>query len=166
MFAFIRSLFSGLIYIQIWEKRIKVSNVSNGIVFDETPLIAIGPVKSEPNAILAIGDSAKDILSSDSVKVTNPFSHPRMLVREFEKAEKIIQHAIREVHQAKYLRPNPKVVIQPMEKLEGGLSDVEVRVFHELALGAGARETVVHTGGELSVHSFNYEEISKNSIYK
>lgn len=37
-----------------------------------------------------------------------------------------------------------------MERCEGGLSQVEERVLHELAAGAGARKVVVWVGAELS----------------
>ena len=88
------------------------------------------------------------------------------MVKEFLKAENIIQHAVREVHNFKYLLPGPQIVIQPMEKLEGGLADVEVGGFRELALGAGARDTVAHAGMGLSVHNYNFEDISKKEVYK
>lgn len=37
-----------------------------------------------------------------------------------------------------------------MEKVEGGLSQIEDRIFRELAFGAGALKVVVHTGAELT----------------
>ena len=37
-----------------------------------------------------------------------------------------------------------------MEMTEGGLSQVEDRVFRELAAGAGAKEVLVWVGDELS----------------
>jgi len=45
---------------------------------------------------------------------------------------------------------SPGVVIQPMEITDGGLSEVEERVFRELAMGAGAAKVVVWLGHELS----------------
>jgi len=45
----------------------------------------------------------------------------------------------------------PRVLIQPLEMTEGGLSEVEDRLFRELALGAGARKVVIWVGKELSV---------------
>jgi rod shape-determining protein MreB len=42
------------------------------------------------------------------------------------------------------------VVIHPLEKIEGGLSQVEERLFHELAVGAGASKVVVWAGAPLS----------------
>jgi hypothetical protein len=42
------------------------------------------------------------------------------------------------------------MLILPMEKTEGGLSQVEERVLQELALGAGARRALVWVGQELS----------------
>jgi rod shape-determining protein MreB len=38
---------------------------------------------------------------------------------------------------------------------------VEEKVFRELALGAGAREVVLHKGAELSAVDFDFDEIKK-----
>lgn len=46
----------------------------------------------------------------------------------------------------------PVVVIHPMEKIEGGLTEIERRAFQELATAAGARETVVHEGTEIPLY--------------
>jgi hypothetical protein len=45
---------------------------------------------------------------------------------------------------------SPGVVIQPLEMTEGGLSEIEERVFRELAIGAGAAKVIVWLGHELS----------------
>jgi hypothetical protein len=44
----------------------------------------------------------------------------------------------------------PRLLVQPLEMTEGGLSEVEERVFLELGEGAGARHVKVHTGPKLS----------------
>lgn len=163
MLDFVKGVFSGLVYIQIWEKRLKVVNVNNRMVFDEEPLIALSKNKKGEEVVTAIGNGVHSMADQASQKISNPFSHPRLLVSEFQKAEKIIQHAIRAVHQNKLFNPSPKVVIHPMEKLEGGLTEIEVRVFRELAIGAGSRESLVYTGPELSVATFNLEEIAKSA---
>lgn len=77
---------------------------------------------------------------------------------DFLVAEKILLHAIREVHKNKIIAPSPRVIIQPMEKLEGGLTQVESRAFKELCLGAGAREVYIHTGKELTPHNFDFDK--------
>ena len=42
------------------------------------------------------------------------------------------------------------VLIHPLEKIEGGLSQVEERLFRELAVGAGASKVLVWIGATLS----------------
>ena len=49
-----------------------------------------------------------------------------------------------------------------MERLEGGITDIELRVFKELAYGAGARDVVVYVGPTISTENFNFEEIKNN----
>ncbi len=48
-----------------------------------------------------------------------------------------------------------------MEKLEGGLTQIEFRAFKEQALGAGSRDSVVYLGPELSIYNFDYDDIKK-----
>ncbi|PCJ29561.1 MAG: rod shape-determining protein MreB, partial [Gammaproteobacteria bacterium] len=60
--------------------------------------------------------------------VINPFKHLRTLIADFGLAEKIIQHGIRQVHQSR-LKPAPRVVMHQLEKIEGGLTEIEVRVL-------------------------------------
>jgi rod shape-determining protein MreB and related proteins len=49
-----------------------------------------------------------------------------------------------------FITKSPQVVIQPVAMIEGGLSEVEERIFKELALGSGAFKVVLHVGAELS----------------
>lgn len=42
-----------------------------------------------------------------------------------------------------------------MEMVDGGLSEVERRVFRELAFGAGARRMVLWVGDELTLEQVN-----------
>jgi len=42
------------------------------------------------------------------------------------------------------------VLIQPLELIDGGLSEIEARILHELAIGSGASKVVVWVGAELS----------------
>jgi rod shape-determining protein MreB len=45
---------------------------------------------------------------------------------------------------------SPILLMHPMEKTEGGLSQVEERILQELALGAGARRAVIWVGQALT----------------
>jgi rod shape-determining protein MreB len=66
---------------------------------------------------------------------------------------------MREVLSSKILAPSPVVIIHPMEKLEGGVSEIECRVYQELALGAGARKVYIHVGEELDPRTFNMDQV-------
>jgi len=45
-----------------------------------------------------------------------------------------------------FLNAAPRLLIQPLERLEGGLSQVEQRILMELGMGAGARKLALHVG--------------------
>lgn len=48
-----------------------------------------------------------------------------------------------------------------LEKLEGGLTDIEERVLRELALGMGAREVLIHSGDRLSVRTLTFSDLKR-----
>lgn len=80
---------------------------------------------------------------------SNSFSHPRVLIGNFTEADLIIKSALSEVKSTGFLKVM-YVLIQPMEKNEGGLTQIENRVLQELAIGAGATTVVVWEGVPLS----------------
>ena len=68
-------------------------------------------------------------------------------------------HGIVMVHKSKRIAPGPEVIMHPMEKLEGGITDIECRVYRELALGAGAIEVHLHVGDELTINIFSMDQV-------
>ena len=144
------NLFSSTLYVQIWSDRIKVTDIKTGKIFDEAPLVAIDRADEKKPTIIAIGNSAKS-LHQQTTSVVNPFKHPRSLLSDFTVAEKLLQHVFLELVGAYTLKPRPKVIIQPMEMLDGGLTMIECRAFRELAYGAGAIEVHPYVGRELSI---------------
>jgi rod shape-determining protein MreB len=162
----LNQIFSGIIdsdlYVQVWENHLKVICIKSNAEFSEPPFIAIE--KNGKAIVKAVGTEAKLLLNNPAYEVTNPFSHPRQLLANFQKGEKIIQHAVRRVLGKKLFSPSPRIVFQPMEKTEGGLTEVEVRAFKELCLGAGAREVVVYLGAPLSRQTFNYTEAKAQGL--
>lgn len=78
-----------------------------------------------------------------------PFSHPRMLVGDFTAAEACLKALVRQARGSGFSL-GTAIVMHPMEKLEGGLTQIESRVFRELALGAGASKVAVWVGAPLS----------------
>lgn len=143
---------------------LRVVDINSGTEFYQPPYIALEKDSKGKFIVKAVGVEAKNLAGTANIEVTNPFSHPRLLVGDFHKAEKILMHAVREVCGKKLFSPSPRVVIQPMEKLEGGVTDIELRVFRELCIGAGAREVVVYVGSPLAIQGFNYEDVKRQGI--
>ncbi|WP_051235590.1 rod shape-determining protein [Marinimicrobium agarilyticum] len=157
---FIRGLFSETLYVQIWENRIKITHIESRRVYDQKPWIALDIRNSKKQIVVAVGDEAYAIQGRHGTEASNPFSHPRLLVKNFLKAEKVLQHGVRTVCARKVFNPSPVIVIHPREKLEGGLTDIECRLFRELCLGAGAHAVHLHVGEELDVHNFKVSALS------
>lgn len=155
----LKTFFSRTVYIQLREDRIKVINIDTQAVYDQVPYIAIGISNSKHRVVRAVGAEAYNLRLDKNLDVSNPFSHPRLLVCDFAKAEKVLMQGMREVLGSKLLTPNPVVIMHPMEKLEGGVTEIECRVYQELALGAGARKVHVHVGKELDASTFNMNQI-------
>lgn len=81
------------------------------------------------------------------------FTSTRLLVSQFMIAETCLKKAITSAVKRGWLTPSPRVLIQPMEMVEGGLGDIEERIFRELALGAGARKAALWLSPEPNVSS-------------
>ena len=94
----------------------------------------------------------KNIIENNEITLTatQPFSTARLLVGEFNEAEKLLTKGIKQLSKHTWFSPSPVIVIQPMEMAEGGLSGVESRAIRELAFGAGARKVVVWEGKTLT----------------
>jgi len=81
------------------------------------------------------------------VQRNQQFSSPRMLIADFTTAQHQLREAVKSVRRG--LRA-PEILMHPMERIEGGVTQVEYRVFMELGVGAGASRVGVHTGALLS----------------
>jgi hypothetical protein len=86
---------------------------------------------------------------------TELFSTQRLLVGKFSVAESLLSEVVKKVSGTISLFVKPAIVIHPLEMVEGGLSEVEERLFRELALGAGASRVLLWVGHVLS----------KNEVY-
>ena len=80
---------------------------------------------------------------------TQPFSSERLIVADFEPAERCLAELFRQLLPGP-LELSPRVVVHPLEKVEGGLSAIELRLLQEVCKGAGAREVEVWDGADLS----------------
>ena len=70
--------FGTTVYAQIWENRLKLTDIATGKVFEENPLVAIESDDKGGLTVISVGDAAAAEVGK-SVRVTNPFSHPRVL---------------------------------------------------------------------------------------
>lgn len=162
----IKDLFKKLdsvLYIQIWENRIKVTDIHTGEIYDQVPLLAIETNQKGQKVVSAVGNEAKKRFPDSCTEVINPFSHPRSLINDFLVAEKMLQHIFRTLLGKKLISPTPRVVVHPMEKIEGGMTMIESKAFTEMALGAGAREAVLHHGAVQSASVFDFDKIKKDN---
>ncbi|WP_338517233.1 rod shape-determining protein MreB [Alteromonas gracilis] len=158
MITWIRNKFAPTFYVQIWENKLRVTDLSTKNKYESLPVIAIETLESGEKKIVAIGRQATTNTQPNIVTV-NPFSHPRVLFSDFYVGEKLLQHAFSTFAKYRFLRVTPKTVIHPMEKTDGGLTMIEIRAFRELALGAGSIESKVYVGEPLSIASFSFEDI-------
>ena len=137
-------LAGGPYYVRIQRDRLSVRDASGDRYFDDAPFVALS--NDEPPIVRSIGQSAK----TASDRVVNPFGHPRLVVTDFLIAEKLLQHAFSVVAGKRLLAAAPVAIMHTVDDLEGGLTDIERRALHELAMGAGAREAYVWEGRELT----------------
>lgn len=84
------------------------------------------------------------------ITAQKPFTTTRLLVGQFQEAASLLRKAIQESGNGGLFQVSPVFVIHPVEMVEGGLSEVEERVFRELALSCGARSVFVYVGASLT----------------
>ena len=148
-----------ILYVQIWENRIKVTDVKSKNIFDDAPLMAIEHTPKNQLVVIEVGAGSKKHSASPNTVVINPFEHPRTILSDFQVAEKLLQYAIKTLLKDKFFAPSPKVVIHPMEKTEGGLTQVEGRALRELGLSTGAQDVALCTGAEKAINDLNFDAI-------
>jgi len=99
--------------------------------------------------ILATRFVVKNIDSGVSKEIARnqQYASPRMLIADFTVAQHQLKETIKSLRRG--LRA-PEILMHPMECIEGGVTQVEFRVFVELGIGAGASRVGVYTGAPLS----------------
>jgi rod shape-determining protein MreB len=142
------SFFNRMFYIQVSPELLSVRNPKTGDLISEVAEIAIssGP---KPK-VVGVGRAAHAATLDPSVKLVRPFAHPRSLVSDFTAADQLLKEFMRRMPGQSWLKVAPMVVIHPQGEPEGGFTQVEIRAFHELALGAGASMVKVWQGRDLT----------------
>ena len=141
------SFLSPLLYVQISPERLTVRNVKTGETISEPPQMAIEHAPKP--RVLAVGSQAATATGT-SVEVVNPFAHPRSLVSDFTVGEQLLKAFLGRMGSRSPFRAAPRIVFHPLGHPEGGFTQVEIRAFHEMALGAGASDVVVWEGRTLT----------------
>jgi rod shape-determining protein MreB and related proteins len=109
-----------------------------GVVLNEPSVVAIrqdrGP--GGPKSIAAVGAEAKAMLGRTPGNITAIRPLKEGVIADFTVTEKMLQHFIHKVHETRFFRPSPRVLIC----VPCGSTQVERRAIKESAAGAGARE--------------------------
>lgn len=141
--------FSPLLYITLRAQQLRGLNAKSGQVLDEPPVLAI-QTRNGKRTVLAAGHAARQLLGQPEVELVNGFEHPRALLADFTLAENTLRLFIRQLAPRTLTSAAPVLVLHPLEHLEGGLTQVEIRGLYELGRSAGARKVHLWVGRELT----------------
>ncbi|MDD1779822.1 rod shape-determining protein [Enterovibrio sp. ZSDZ35] len=141
--------YGNTLYIQMWSDRLRVFDGKTGKVFDEKPQIAWRFGERKQKQILAFGNGAEKFRNVNAVTISNPFSHPRSIISDYKAIQPLLRHAIAQVVKTGVLMPRIQVILHPMEKVEGGITEVEKKALCEMAYHAGVKSAFVYWGETL-----------------
>ncbi|HHO68391.1 MAG TPA: rod shape-determining protein [Gammaproteobacteria bacterium] len=138
MFKSLLGLFSNDLSIDLGTANTLIYVRDQGVILDEPSVVAIrqdrGP--GGPKSIAAVGAEAKAMLGRTPGNITAIRPLKEGVIADFTVTEKMLQHFIHKVHETRFFRPSPRVLIC----VPCGSTQVERRAIKESAAGAGARE--------------------------
>lgn len=137
MFNALRGIFSNDLSIDLGTANTLIYVRGQGIVLNEPSVVAIqdlGP--NGPKTVVAVGIEAKRMLGRTPHNITAIRPLKDGVIADFTVTEKMLQHFIHKVHQHRFFRPSPRVIIC----VPCGSTQVERRAIKESAANAGARE--------------------------
>jgi len=138
MFNQLRGLFSQDLSIDLGTANTLIYVRGQGIVLNEPSVVAIrqGRDSDGQSAIAAVGSEAKRMLgrTPGHINAIRPLKDG--VIADFTVTEKMLQYFIHKVHENRFLRPSPRVLVC----VPCGSTQVERRAIRESAMGAGARE--------------------------
>ncbi len=137
MFKGIRGLFSNDLSIDLGTANTLIYLRGQGIVLSEPSVVAIQQDKDGGSKrIAAVGAEAKRMLgrTPGTIRAIRPLKDG--VIADFTVTEKMLQHFIKKVHEARFFKPSPRVLVC----VPCGSTQVERRAIRESAAGAGARE--------------------------
>lgn len=143
--SILNRFFKNTLYIKISPDLVSVTFIEQNLVYEDKPLVALKQGQKGQRVVTAVGADAQIVGGYGSVSIHNPFDHPRSCLRDFDIAEEVLRYFIHKVA-GKGVLVRPIIVIHPLGKIEGGLTQIEWNALRELAISAGAREVYVWTG--------------------
>ena len=138
MFKRLRGLFSNDLSIDLGTANTLIYVRGQGIVLNEPSVVAIRSERAPGGArsIAAVGNDAKLMLGRTPGHITAIRPLKDGVIADFTVTEKMLQHFIHKVHETRFLRPSPRVLVC----VPCGSTQVERRAIRESAAGAGARD--------------------------
>lgn len=137
LFKGLRGMFSNDLAIDLGTANTLIYVRGQGVVLDEPSVVAIrhdrGP--GGPKQIAAVGMEAKLMIGRTPGNIVAIRPLKDGVIADFTVTEKMLQHFIHKVHENKFFRPSPRVLIC----VPCGSTQVERRAIKESAEGAGAR---------------------------
>nr|VFK00857.1 MAG: rod shape-determining protein MreB [Candidatus Kentron sp. H]VFK00886.1 MAG: rod shape-determining protein MreB [Candidatus Kentron sp. H]VFK04767.1 MAG: rod shape-determining protein MreB [Candidatus Kentron sp. H] len=134
----LRGVFSDDLSIDLGTANTLIYVRGKGIVLDEPSVVAIRNERGSGSgqSIAAVGKKAKQMLGRTPGHIIAIRPLKDGVIAEFTVTEKMLQYFIHKVHENRFLRPSPRVLVC----VPCGSTQVERRAIRESALGAGARE--------------------------
>jgi rod shape-determining protein MreB len=138
MFRKLRGVFSKDIAIDLGTANTLIYVNGEGIVLNEPSVVAVRQDGGGANQrrVVAVGLEAKQMLGRTPGNMSAIRPMKDGVIADFFITEKMLQHFIHKVHENKFLRPSPRVLIC----VPCGSTQVERRAIRESAMGAGARD--------------------------
>jgi rod shape-determining protein MreB len=131
----LRGMFSNDLSIDLGTANTLIYVRGQGIVLDEPSVVAIR-IHNGQKTIEAVGTEAKRMLGRTPGNITAIRPLKDGVIADFQVTEKMLQHFIAKVHETRFIRPSPRVLVcVPCKSTQ-----VERRAIRESALSAGARE--------------------------
>jgi len=138
MFKRLRGIFSNDLSIDLGTANTLIYVRGQGIVLNEPSVVAIRqePGTGGQRTVAAVGAEAKAMIGRTPGNITAIRPLKDGVIADFTVTEKMLQHFIRKVHENRFFRPSPRVLVC----VPCGSTQVERRAIKESAAGAGARE--------------------------
>jgi Actin-like ATPase involved in cell morphogenesis len=136
MFGRLFGFFSNDLSIDLGTANTLVYVRDKGIILNEPSVVAVRSDGHGGKEIVAVGVEAKNMLgrTPGNIKAIRPLKDG--VIADFNITEKMLQHFIHKVHENRFLKPSPRVLVC----VPCGATQVEQRAIKESAEGAGARE--------------------------